>query len=176
MSGYTTNPSIVVSFNNIELLPQREAYISFPSRVRVKSFSFSINAEARGEVVDARHWRMYYLLGHPQPEVGGEFNETTWPLNYDQKPEIVVPSQGYTSTTSFSETLSVEIPNDKHMNADLNFGVMEPGDYMYVWLEPQTGDFVGINWLNTNATINISYEESTLPSVRETTVKYPFLD
>ncbi len=176
MSGYTTNPSIVVNFNNIELLAQREAFISFPSRVRVKSFSFSINAEARGDVVDARQWRMYYLLGHPQPEVGNEFNETTWPLNTDQKPEIVVPSQSFISTTSFSETVSVEIPNDKHMNADINFGVMEPGDYMYVFLQPETGDFEGITWENTNATINISYEESTLASIRETTAKYPFLD
>ncbi len=65
MSGYVTDPSIVVNFNNFENLAQREAFISFPSRVRVKSCSFTINAEARGQITDDRQWKMYYLLGHP---------------------------------------------------------------------------------------------------------------
>ena len=176
MSGYVTDPSIVVNFNNFELLAQREAFISFPSRVRVKSCSFTINAEARGQVLDARNWKMYYLLGHPQPSVGDEFCESTWPMADNQKPEIIVPAQSFVSTTTISESYPVEIPNDKHMNADINFGVMEPGDYMYVWLETGAGNFTEINWLNTNATINISYEATTLPSIRETTDKYPFLD
>lgn len=177
MSGVITNPIISLNFVNLENLSNRQAFITFPSRVRIKSMSFSINFEARGDVEDERTWNLYALIGHPQPTPENPFSESIWNVfGSNPKPVIQIPTQSFTSTLSTTPTETFEIPYDKYSNVEITHGVIEPNDFVYVWLEYTLEAGTDITWSDTSATVFVEYEDTKFHSVRETIAKYPFLD
>ena len=177
MSGVTTNPTLALNFVNLESIVNRQAFISFPKRVRIKAMSFTVNSEARGSVANERTWNLYSLIGHPQPTEGSPFDESVWGVfGSNPKPVIQIPAQSFSSTLAFTPTETFEIPDDKYSNVELTHGVMEPNDFLYVWLEYTLEADSGISWGETAATVLIEYEDTSLRSIRETIAKYPFLD
>lgn len=177
MSGYVTSPSLNINLTNLESSVNREAFISFPSRTRITSMLFTVNNEARGIAEFERQWNLNALIGHPQPTEGNPFNESVWDVfGPNPKPVLFVPSQSFVSTVATTATSVFEVPTDKYANAELTFGVMEPNDYLYVWLDYILEADSDIAWSATSANIVITYEATNLLSTRESIQKFPFLD
>jgi hypothetical protein len=170
---------LTVDLNNLQANEDNYKVISFPSRVKVSSMSFSINgAAAMNQELD-RVWRLYAWSGHPTPTVENAWAEWTAPIftNDAAKPVLDNATAAFASTigTPLSELVPVSGTGAGVLKFEYNAGIFAPGDYMVLWVENIAGDISEIVWEDTEATINIVYEETAAMTPYELTQKYPFL-
>ena len=173
MSGIST---ISVEMTNLEGGPNNYRLITFPKRVRVTSVGFTVNLEAMGDYSDERVWKIYCMIGHPNPQEGNQWNEYNHPIfGLGEKPTV---SNERMFTSSFMENTSqiLSNPHGMYENLDLDYGVIEPGGYLVFWVQNESGDIEGIDWSVTQANVMISYEDTHKMTALEFFTKYPELD
>jgi hypothetical protein len=172
MSGVSM---LSVEMVNLEAGPGNYRMVTFPNRVRLTSVGFTVNDIAVGDYEDERVWKIYCMVGHPNPEEGSPWGEYIHPIfGLSEKP-TVTNVRKYTS--SFMENVSqiISNPRGKYENLDLDFGVIEPGGYLVFWIQNESGDIEGIDWALTQATVSIMYEETHKMTALEFVNKYPEL-
>lgn len=153
--------------------------ISFPSRIKITAMSFSVNGQAAGNPELDRVWKLYTMGGHPTPTPENPWNEWTSPIFEDDsaKPVLDNATAAFASTIGTPYSVLVPLPAGGGIfNLEMNGGVFAPGDYMVLWVEGIAGDFSEITWENTEATVNIVYEETVMKTQYEQIQANPFLD
>lgn len=152
--------------------------ITFPKRIKITEMSFSVNGEAAGSAELARVWKLYAWAAHPTPSVENPWSEWTFPVfNSEEKPTLNNANANFYSTINSPATFLASLNSGGGiLKVDINQGVFAPNDYMAVWVENDGGDISTITWGNTEATINIVYEETAALTIYEVLQKYPYLD
>jgi hypothetical protein len=161
--------SLETSVNNYNL-------VTFPSRTRITSLSFTVNQEAAGSFEDDRVWQVYALVGVPTPSEGNPWAENTFYLFGANEKPTVTNTNRYVSDTLVNTPVISTIPTQYPMTVSLDLGILLPGSYLAVWVENDGGDIDEIVWEDTAATITIGYEETVALSPAELIAEYPFLD
>jgi len=171
---------LTIDLTNLQANANNYKVISFPTRVKVTAMSFAVNGEASGGDPElGRVWQLYALGGHPTPSPGNPYSEWTTAVfeNEAAKPVIDNATAPFASTVGTPYSVLSPLPaGGGVLNVEVNSGVFAPGDYMALWVENTDGDITEITWADTEATINIVYEETAMKTVYEQVQSYPFLD
>jgi hypothetical protein len=140
--------------------------------------SFSVNGEAAGSAELARVWKLYAWAAHPTPSVENPWSEWTFAVfDSADKPVLDNATASFYSTINSPQTYVATLNNGGGvLKAELHGGVFAPNDYMAIWVVNESGDVSTITWDDTEATINIVYEETAAMTVYEVIQKYPYLD
>lgn len=176
MSGVISPNMLTIEMQNLDSSAGNYKMVTFPNRVRITSLGFTVNQECMGNLVDERSWQMYCLVGHPTPTEGDQWAENIHPIfGLNEKPTVTYLRK-YTSDFAQNTPNIVVIPNTYYETIAIDYGIIEPGAYLVVWVQNDGGDIDDIVWDNTAASIFIGYEETTAPSANEVIAKYPSLD
>jgi hypothetical protein len=168
---------MTIDLKNLQANASNYKVISFPKRIKITKMSFSVNGHAAGNAELDRVWTLYSMGGHPTPTLLDPWDEWTTPVFESQKPVLDNATASFYSTIEAPFSVLVPTPNGGGvLNLELNSGVFAPSDYMVVWIEGTAGDFSEIVWENTEATINIVYEETAMKTLYEQVQANPWLD
>ncbi len=169
---------MTIDLKNLAANASNYKVVSFPKRVRITEMSFSVNGAAAGSPELARVWRLYTMGAHPTPQPEYPWSEWTFSIfNWESKPLLENANANFYSTISTPLREAVLPPNgDGFIKVEMDGGVFAAGDYMAVWVQNDGGNIDDIVWENTEATINIVYEETTKKSVYEQVQANPWLD
>lgn len=170
---------LTIDLKDLQANANNYKVISFPTRVKVTAMSFAVNGEAVGGSELERVWRLYAMGGHPTPTPENPYSEWTTQVfeNESAKPILENATASFASTIGTPYSVLAPLPaGGGVLNIELNSGVFAPGDYMVLWVENTDGDVSEITWADTEATINIVYEETAMKTVYEQVQANPFLD
>ncbi len=169
---------LTIDLKNLQANADNYKVISFPNRVKVTAMSFSVNGAAAGNSELDRVWKLYAMGAHPTPSPENPWSEWTTPVfNYGEKPTLNNETASFYSTIVSPYSELVPLPAGGGVfNLELHGGVFAPNDYMVLWVENDGGNIEEIVWENTEATINIVYEETAMKTVYEQVQANPFLD
>ena len=166
MSGVIPDSIITVSLpitSYGDLEPYR--IISFPKRVHVTAVSFTVNAAAIGEdpETQGRVFILHAVKGHQARNPGYEnWDEDIVPFFGDDetdKPTVVSPVTKFRSTIAFpADKLEWSTYGDSYTG---DVAQMDTDEYLCVWVYPLAGDFDGLDFTETTATISIAYTGAT---------------
>lgn len=173
--------SHILTIDLKNLLSNEDNYkvITFPNRIKILSMSFSVNGEARGSEPGLdRVWKLYAWGAHPTPQPESPWNEWSFPVfGPDQKPTLSTETANFYSTIETPASALFALPaGGGVLNLEVHQGVFAPNDYMALWVDLDSGDTEGITWEDTEATINIVYEETSMKTVYEQVQANPWLD
>lgn len=171
---------LTIDLVNLEANENNYKVISFPRRVKILEMSFSVNGAAMGGDANLdRIYRLYAWGAHPTGTVETPWTEWSFPVfgfSDANKPVVNAEVRQFASTSSTPYTIFPTLPQGGGiLNIELNHGVFAPGDHMAVWVQPDAGDWTDIVWADTEATINIVYEETSLRTPYEQSQTYPWL-
>ena len=175
---HTMSHIITIDLKNLQANETNYKVISFPSRIKVLAMSFAVNGASLGSLGDDRVWRLYAYGGHPTPTAENAWDEWTTPVfeGDAQKPVLDSATASFYSTIGTPYSAIVPLPaGGGVLNLEMNSGVFAPNDYMALWVENIAGDISGITWEDTEATINIVYEETAMKTAYEQFQANPFL-
>lgn len=176
MSGLIGSNSLSIDMQNLQSDAGNYRLVSFPERVRVTSVGFTVNSECMGAYEDERVWKIYCLVGHPDPQVGNPWQEYTHPIfGLSEKP-TVSRDRKFTSSYMTNAVQVTPKPNGGIETLDLDYGVIAPGGYLSFWVQNESGDVSLITWEDTAANVTITYEPTNHPSWFELVQEYPVLD
>ena len=176
MSGLMGGATMAVEMQNLQSDSGNYRIVTFPQRVRITSVGFTFNYECMGSYKNQRVWKIYCMVGHPNPSEGSPWGEYTHPIfGLSEKPTV---SRDRLFTSSFMENSAqvVQKPNSWFEDVAIDFGVIEPGGYLTFWVQNDSGDISTITWEDTAATVTITYEPTSLMTAQEVFAKYPELD
>lgn len=165
---------LTVCIDNLEEGPSNYRMVSFPTRVRINAVSFAVNFEAAGSIEDNRTWGLAVVVGSAKPTPENPRAEWISPLFPSEKPIIDTPNQ-YMTSTVVSPPVQIGRKFDGTA-ADIDYGVLAPGDYVSIWISLLSGNVDTITWENTSATVSIDYEETANKSINEIITQFPELD
>lgn len=176
MSGLMGGGTLAIDMQNLESNAGNYRMVTFPQRVRITSVGFTVNNECMGDYEDERVWKIYCMVGHPNPSEEYPWDEYTHPIfGLSEKPTV---TRDRRNTSSFMEN-AVQVlpkPNSAFEDVALDYGVIEPGGYIVFWVQLDSGNIEDIAWADTAATVIISYEPTSLMTAQEVFAKYPELD
>ncbi len=170
---------MTIDLKNLQSNADNFKVVSFPSRIKIVSMSFSVNGEAAGSPELGRIWRLYCAGGHPTPTPENPWSEWITPVfnATEEKPTIDNAEASFYSTVSQPFSFVTSKPGaDPFIKYEMNWGVFAPNDYMAVWVALDSGDVETIVWDETEATLNISYEETAMRTPYEMIQEHPWLD
>jgi hypothetical protein len=171
---------LTIDLTNLQANADNYKVISFPTRVKVTAMSFAVNAAASGYDSElGRVWKLYAMAGHPTPTPENPYQEWTTQVfeNEEAKPILDNATAPFASNIGTPYSNLIALPaGGGVLNLELHRGVFAPGDYMVLWVENTDGDISEITWADTEATINIVYEETAMKTTYEQVQAYPFLD
>lgn len=176
--GRAMSHILTIDLKNLVSNSSNYKVISFPKRIKITQMSFSVNGAAAGSQELDRVWKLYAWGGHPTPTVENAWSEWTHPVfNFDQKPVLDNATASFYSTVVSPAASFVPLPaGGGVLNFELHQGVFAPNDYMALWVANDGGDISTIVWEDTEATINIVYEETSAKTMYELYQQYPWLD
>lgn len=176
----STSHIMTIDLKNLQSNANNYKVITFPSRVKVTAMSFAVNGQAAGGNPELdRVWRLYAMSGHPTPTLENPWSDWTNPVfpNDTSKPTLDNATAAFVSTIGTPLSELVSLPEGGGIfNLEMHAGVFAAGDYMAVWVENIAGDVTGITWEETEATINIVYEDTVMKTIYEQVQDNAFLD
>lgn len=169
---------LTIDLKNLQSNATNYKVISFPKRVKITEMSFSVNGAAAQDPTLDRVWKLYAWGAHPTPTVESPWSEWSFPVfNEADKPVLNNETANFYSTIGQPATQQVPvIASGSVFKFEFNQGVFAPNDYLAVWVANDGGDISTIVWDDTEATINIVYEETTMLTAYEQVQKHPWFD
>lgn len=170
---------LTIDLKNLAANSANYKVITFPKRVKVLSMSFAVNGEARGDNPGLnRVWMLYAWGAHPTPQPEAPWNEWSFPVfNFDQKPTLHTEDANFYSSIKTPASSLVALPaGGGVLNLEMHQGVFAPNDYMALWVNNDSGNIDDITWEDTEATINIVYEETSMKTIYEQIQANPWID
>jgi hypothetical protein len=169
---------MTIDLKNLQSNSNNYKVISFPKRIKITEMSFSVNGEAAGAPELDRVWKLYVWGAHPTPTEGSPWSEWSFPVfNSEEKPVLNNETRNFYSTIESPESGLVSLPSGGGiLKLEFHQGVFAPNDYMAIWVQNDGGDVSEITWEDTEATINIVYEETVMKTLYELVQANPWLD
>lgn len=159
--------TLTVDIENLQADPNRYVTVTFPTRTKIVSATFTVNSEAYGSAEDDRSWTLYALASHPYDNEGYA-SEWIWPIFFEGTKPVVQRENNLYFRSDRHETGVTRQPHGTpHVFREAHHGVMAPGDYLVMWIGADDGNFDAITWEETRGTITLEYEESPLGTTYE---------
>lgn len=177
MSALVSPNYLTIELDNLDAQDYSHySIITFPSRTRITSICFTVNEQTAGEYVDDRVWKLYAVVGVPAPTEESPWNENTFPLFGANEKPVVTRTNRYVSNVLVNTPVIEAIPTQPPMTISVDLGILDPGSYLTVWVQHDSGDVDDILWEATAATVTVGYEDTVAPTIAELVAEYPFLD
>lgn len=156
---------ISIDLENLDpVTTQSYAILTFPQKVKILNASFTVNYETYGTQEQARIWRLFAMASHPY-EDGGSDNEWIWPIFGESAKPLVTRADNLRFTSNISNTgVYTGFDPGPPFTREVHEGVLNPGDYLVLAVELESGDISTITWENTRAHVTIEYEETARKS------------